>query len=743
MISFQRFDRTNIQSMTRLLFIVYLFAFTKAYGQNTFEAVIKDSHTKEFLIGATAVLDGTATGASTDLNGLVKINSIPNGKQVIVFSYLGYEAYKDTFEFPLSLNQQIIIFLEAGELMEEVIVTATRSTRTIEEIPIRIEFLGAEELVEKAVMNSTNIAMLLRESTGIQMQQTSANSANQSIRIQGLDGRFTQILKDGFPLFGGFSSGLSIMQIPPLDLKQVEVIKGSVSTLYGGGAIAGLINLVTKKPVEGEPELSIMLNQTSALGTTANGFYVQKFKKTGLSLYASGNRQEPYDPNKDNFSDIPQVRSITLNPKLFWYPDDNTILWLGINTTVENRIGGDILVINGKPDFQHTFTEQNLSKRLSTQLAFEKTFNNTAQFSIRNSIGYFDREINIPNYRFLGNQIASFSEATYAFKKEKTNWIFGTNLFTDEFKENPLYNPSVRNYQYITIGGFMQNTWDINPKLAMESGFRTDYDTNYGTFVLPRISFLFKPNKKLSGRLGGGMGYKLPTIFTEEAEALTFQNILPVNRNTVKAETSVGGNFDINYKTIIDNKMIFSINQMFFYTQLNNALVLSQDISNNNYFFENADRTIDSKGFETNIKLTYGDFKLFLQYAFVDAKLNYDKINDQKPLTPKHNAGAVLVFEQHGKWRIGFETYYTGQQLLSDYTQSRDYWILGLMALRELKHLSLFLNFENFIDTRQSRYQNIVYPPINNPTFAEIWAPTDGFVVNGGFIWNFFVKDGH
>ncbi|MFH1297847.1 MAG: TonB-dependent receptor [Bacteroidota bacterium] len=90
-----------------------------------------------------------------------------------------------------------------------------------------------------------------------------------------------------------------------------------------------------------------------------------------------------------------------------------------------------------------------------------------------------------------------------------------------------------------------------------------------------------------------------------------------------------------------------------FYTRLNNALVLSQNIANGTYSFENADGTIDSRGFETNIRLTYGDFKLFLQYAFVDAKLNYDNINNQKPLTPKHNAGAVLVFEQHGKWRSG------------------------------------------------------------------------------------------
>ena len=102
-----------------------------------------------------------------------------------------------------------------------------------------------------------------------------------------------------------------------------------------------------------------------------------------------------------------------------------------------------------------------------------------------------------------------------------------------------------------------------------------------------------------------------------------------------------------------------------------------------------------------------------------------------------------MVFEQHGKWRIGFETYYTGQQFLSDYTQTRDFWIVGLMALREIKHFSLFLNFENFIDTRQSRYQEIVQPPTNNPTFAEIWAPTDGFVVNGGFIWKLFAEEHH
>ena len=109
-------------------------------------------------------------------------------------------------------------------------VSSTRSSRTIKDIPTRIEFIAGEELDEKANMKPGDIRMVLSESTGIQTQQTSATSANSSIRIQGLDGRYTQILKDGFPLFSGYSGGLGLLQTPPLDLKQIEVVKGSAST---------------------------------------------------------------------------------------------------------------------------------------------------------------------------------------------------------------------------------------------------------------------------------------------------------------------------------------------------------------------------------------------------------------------------------------------------------------------------------------------------------------------------------
>lgn len=716
---------------------------TLSWAQNSFTAIVEDADSNEPLPGATVQIEGTDIGAVADLNGKVSLNAIPDGTHTLLFSYVGYESRQQEILFPYQGQQPLMVRLESGEELEEIIVTATRGSRTLSDIPTRVEVLAAEELGEKAVMNSTNIAMLLRESTGIQMQQTSANSANQSIRIQGLDGRYTQLIQDGFPLYGGFASGLSIMQIPPLDLQQVEVIKGSASTLYGGGAIAGLVNLVSKTPGD-SPVLDLMLNQTSAAGTTLNGFYARRWDKgiresgPGLSFYTSANRQQGYDPDGDGYSNIPEVRSLTVAPRFYYYFNDNTTLWAGLRGTFEDRTGGSMQVLE---DERTTgFTEQNLSNRLSSQLQFSKIYENNSSLLFKNSLNYFEREINIPAYQFKGQQLASFSEVSYSFGLKESRWITGLNLFTDSFEqpERPAYA-----YNYTTIGAFAQHIWELHPDVTFESGLRTDYNIEYGLFALPRISLLYQFNEKWSGRFGGGLGYKLPTIFTEEAERLTFQGIQPLSPE-VDAETSEGINFDLNYETALGSRATFSLNQLFFYTRLYNSLMLRErelDI----YIFENAVNPVTSRGFESNMRFTYLDFKLFLQYAYIDARLQENGFTFQKPLTPRHNAGAVLMFEQHGKWRIGYELYYTGPQYLSERTRTPDYWIMGLMALRELEHFSLFLNFENFLDTRQSRFSPLLTSsPVNpNPTFSEIWAPTDGFVINGGFIFKLFPEKDH
>ena len=713
-----------------ILLLIAVMNIVTVFGQNSLKVVIKDSETKEPLIGATAVLEKTTKGAIADVTGMLIIENIPDGKQLIVFSYVGYETRKDTFDFPLSSTEAVeILLMSSEEELEEIVVSTTRSTRTIENIPTRLEFIAGEELEEKGNMKPGDIRMMLNESTGIQTQQTSATSYNSSIRIQGLDGKYTQILRDGFPLYSGFSGGLSLLQIVPLDLKQVEVVKGASSTLYGGGAIAGLVNLVSQTPKE-ERELKFLLNGTSALGLDASGFYAQKFKKLGTTVFASYNLGTPYDPANIGLTAIPKFNRYTVNPRLFLYFNDKTTLNVGFNNTAEVRTGGDIKYIEGNGNNIHSYFDRNETNRFSTQLGFDKILNEKSKFSLKNSVSYYDRTIEISDYVFSGKQLSSFSEINFTHEKEKTEWVGGLNLWTDEFSQQKIDTQKVVDYNYTTVGAFVQNIFNATEKFSLETGLRGDYHNQFGFFVLPRISAMLKLNQKLTVRLGGGMGYKAPTVFTEDAERIQFRNVLPISISKTKAEQSIGGNFDINFRTALSKKMFFSINALLFYTQVKNPLLLVAN-PNGYHEFQQPKGFIDTKGIETNIKLTYGDFKLFIGYTLADVKQHYSTTTDF-PLVARHRLNNVLMYEIEDKLKIGLEAYYFSPQKLNDGAIGKPYWINGLMVEKLWERFSIFVNFENFLDTRQTRFDTIYTGTITNPIFRDIYAPVDGFVINGG-----------
>ncbi|MFS4491255.1 TonB-dependent receptor [Maribacter sp. 2308TA10-17] len=702
------------------------------YAQNTLKINIFTAEEKEPLFGATIFIESLNKGVTTDFDGIALLEDVPDGQYNLQISYLGFETLETNIVVPT--GDDLVFYLkESANALDEVIVQSSRSTRTIQRIPTRIEYIGVEELGEKAIMNPTNISMVLRESTGIQMQQTSLSSANTNIRIQGLDGRYTQLLRDGFPLYGGFSSGLSILQIPPLDLRQFEITKGSSSTLYGGGAIAGLVNMVSKTPNE-EPELDIMLTQTQALGSTANVFYSERNEKWGWTLYGSGHLQKAFDPEDDGFSNLPRTRSLSFNPKLFYYPSEKTTVWFGVNGTYDDRKGGDITKIEEGENGIHQYTEENLSKRISTQAVFETHMDSTQSISVKNSVAFFDRSLEIPDLSFKGTQWNTFSEATYQKQGLTSDWVLGANLYTTSFDE--MENPVERDQRDITYGLFVNSIHDLSDRWILETGVRTDYAEDWGFFPLPRVSLLYKSNTSFSSRLGGGVGYKIPDIFTEEAEFINFKDVLPIDRETMKVERSYGLNLDFNYQTRLSDELGFSFNQLFYLTAIRNGLLLNS-LDNGLFQFENATGEILSKGSETNIKFNFRDFRWFLNYALIDARLNYLPGNPQKPLTAKHNAGSILMYESE-KWRIGYETYYTGKQLLSNGTETTDFVTMGLLLMRNFKWGSTFINFENFTDRRQSRFSPLVLPPHENPTFPEIYAPTDGFIFSVGLIFKPF-----
>jgi iron complex outermembrane receptor protein len=705
--------------------IIVCACFCAAKAQHNFSAVIVNANTNEPLAGATVFAKQQQITAVSDSSGKVIIAGIAPGKQVFVVSYVGFIEKTVACNFPPDQND-LVIKLDPHEEDEEeqVVVTATRTSRSIANIPTRTEVISGEELMEKANMKPGDIRMLLNESTGIQTQQTSATSFNSGIRIQGLDGRYTQILRDGYPLYAGFAGGLSLLQIAPLDLKQVEVIKGSASTLYGGGAIAGLVNLVSKTPGN-ERQLNFFANGTTAGGLDLSGFYSERYKNAGVTVFASGNRGAPYDPADIGLTAIPKFERYTINPRVFYY-SKKTTADVGISFITEDRVGGSMKYIK---EGTAGFFEQNNTDRITTQLGITHQLNKKSALHLKGSYSHFNRLLSIPTYRFDALQQSSFFEISYNRDGKRDTWVGGVNLLTDDLQEKQLTTDPARDYHYTTFGAFVQNTWTIGKELALEAGLRADYLRQFGLEWLPRVSAMYRLSPKLTTRLGGGFGYKSPTIFTEDAERKYFRHILPVDARVTRNERSIGGNWDINYRTTIGNVSV-TLNQLFFYTRLNRPLVMmpgfGDDIS-----FVNSTGHLDTEGMETNVRLIYHDFKLFLGYTYTDANTHF-ATKEWMPLTARHRLNNVLMYEKEDKWKIGAEAYYFSRQQLSDGSFGKPYWIAGLMIEKIWRQLSVFVNFENITDTRQTRFGTIFTGSIDDPLFRDIYAPLDGFVANAG-----------
>ena len=708
------------------VFLLLVSGYADLDAQTTIKLIIKDAHSKEPLLGATAKILELNKFSQSDSAGNVVFQSLPNGTYSVLITYIGFSAKKITIASPLIADSLAEVFLEENEQEEEdIIVTATRSSRTIANTPTRTEVIAGEELTEKGNMKPGDIRMLLNESTGIQTQQTSATSFNAGIRIQGLEGRYTQVLRDGYPIYSGFAGSLSLLQIAPLDLKQVEVIKGAASTLFGGGAIAGLVNLVSKTPTDNRV-LNFLANATTAGGLDLSSFYSEKYGKTGLTIFTSRNSNRPFDPASLGLTAIPKFERYTFNPRIFFY-GDKTTTDLGITYNTEKRTGGSMDYIkNGSAGF----FEKNNTDRFTAQFGMVHRLSENAKIQFKNSYSRFNRTLLIPNYTFNALQNSSFSELTWNKNGEKSDWVIGSNFITEKLAEKPNNIDPTRDYHFNTLGVFIQNVLTINENIIVESGLRGDYLSELGFELLPRVSAMFNITPNLTTRIGGGFGYKPPTIFTEEAERRQFRNLLPISVINSRNERSKGLNWDINYKTTMGDLGI-SFNQLFFYTKLAHPLVLT-NAAGNKVDFENAEGYLDTKGMETNLRLTYADLKLFVGYTYTDANTHFNNLKQWIPLTARHRLNNVLMYEIEDKLKLGLEAYYFSKQRLSDGSFGKSYWITGFMAEKLWEKWSLFINFENFTNTRQSRFDTVFTGSVVDPVFKDIYAPVDGFVVNGG-----------
>ena len=624
------------------------------------------------------------------------------------------------------------VYAHGGDL-EEVVVTSSRTHRMLDDTPLRVQVLGEEELREKANMKPGDIRMMLNESTGIQVQQTSATSFNSSIRIQGLDGRYTQLLRDGLPIYSGFSGSLSLLQIAPLDLKQVELVKGASSTLYGGGAIAGLVNLISKTPEE-HPETAVMLNGTSASGVDFSAFHARELGDHGLTLFGTYNRNDAYDPADNGLSAIPEFERVTFTPRWFYKLSNATKLDFGVGFIDESRLGGSMEYVKGNAPTD--YFESNDSRRMYTRLGISHDYESGLELNFKNANSSFDRSLELPGSIFSGVQTSTFTELSVSAEADQSAWVAGMNALTEKFDHDQHFPEFDYDYSENTFGTFAQYTRDISDSVVLEGGLRLDNHSDYGSFFLPRFALLLLPNDDLTMRLGGGFGYKTPSLFISDAEEIQYQNLQPIDPDLYEAETSQGINFDINRRYDLSGEWSLSNNLLFFYTQISDALEIVED--NDTFRFEQDGQDINTQGAEFNLNLGYHEFRYLLGYTFVDAKKETPIGDQELNLVSKHRVNQVLVWEREDNFRIGLEAYYFSRQLRENDSPGKSYWIYGLMMEKRFSEaITGFLNFENFTDTRQTSFEDINLGDLESPEFRDIYAPLDGFVVNGGFRWRF------
>jgi outer membrane receptor for ferrienterochelin and colicins len=741
------------------LLLVVALGLPTAMRAQSLTILLRDSTSRAPLIGASVGVPGTSIGGTTDARGLVQLAPAPAVGTRLRAEALGYKARNIAAPGAAQLT---VLLAPSAAAIDEVVVTATRTNSRIEDQPERIEVLGEEEMQEENGIKPGNIASLLGDIAGTQIQPTSPTTGNADLRIQGLQGQYSQILRDGLPLYGGFAGSFGILSVPPLDLRQIELLKGSNSTLFGGGAIAGLVNLVSKTPTLGTPQFTATLNQTTLNETNLNGFAAQRGARVGYSLFVGLTRQQDVDVDGDSFVDVPRVRSLNVHPRLFFYPNAHSQLAVGYTGTFESRRGGqqqalrdDAEALGGAAYFVN-----NTSQRHTLDAVYTNDSVGTGYLTLKGAITNFGREVQTNTVAFKANQTTYYTEASYLHNLGRGNTIVaGVNLNGEQLRNadnrpTPLLSP----YTYHTVGVFAQDNWTPTPRFNLQAGLRYDHQNQYGGFMLPRLSALWHLTEALTARLNGGLGYRVPVPYVNSLDERDYPQVQPL-RGLV-AETSQGINGDLNYQHsfpnfIEDKPLTFTINQSFFYTRLQNPLILpdggivggpgsgTYQPGSGPLSWQNADAPVVTKGLETYVRLRAAETELYLGYVFTDARRQYDPVNPHVELAARHKFAAVALTEFSEHIGGGIEASYTGQQYLSDGTTTPGYPIVAALLRYRTGPWTLVLNAENLFDYRQTRRERVVLPvggSYASPLFRELWAPVEGRVVNLSLNWKFEAK---
>jgi iron complex outermembrane receptor protein len=607
---------------------------------------------------------------------------------------------------------------------EEVTVYATRTNARLQDSPLHVEVVSGDEINEEQAMRPGDISMLLNEMGGMRVQTTSAGLGAASVRVQGMRGRYTAFLSDGLPLFGQQGAGLGLLQIPPMDLAQLEIIKGNASALYGSSAMAGVVNLISRRPAK-EPIREFLLNRSS-LGATDGSMFLgsQLTPRWGATLLGGGYGQEEQDVNRDGWADVAGYARGVLRPRFFWDNKKGGTALLTGGITYENRSGGttsgSVLPATGQPYREALKTARyDLGGNVQWVLGGRYVLTTRFAASDQDHRHQFGEDVEKDRHDLL------FGEVSLRGTAGKNTWVAG---FADQRDGYRPHNVPRFAYTYVVPGLFGQDDIEVAPWLSVSASARVDFHNVYGTFFSPRLSALVR-KAGWTSRISAGQGFFAPTALTEETEAAGLTRLLlPA---PLKSER--GRNASVDLSRSIGP---VSVSATFFASNIDHPVYVDRGMV---YEIINLLGPTRTRGAELLTTYRKAPF-------FVTATYTYVRANELEPLlgrvdvplTPRQNFGIVGMWEKEGLTRIGLESYYTGEQRL-EYNPYRDvsrpYVLVGVLGERKIAaHVKLFLNLENLTNVRQTRWDPLLLPTRESDGrwTVDAWAPLDGRVINGG-----------
>jgi outer membrane receptor for ferrienterochelin and colicins len=683
-------------------------------------------------VAGAAVRIGT-NATETDARGDATLR-LPAGSYVAIIGKIGFAPDTLGLGARPGLDTTVTVQLAPRpEALEGVTVSATRGSGSAANEPSRVEVVAGDEVQEQAAASPGAIGLLLTEARGVRIQPTAPGLGNATIRLQGLRGQYTALLTDGLPLAGATTEGLDVLQIPPVDVGQVEVLPGVASALYGPAALGGVVDLISRRPT---PETDILLNQTTLNGTDAVLWASDSLgSRWGVSLLASGHRQSQRDEDGDGWSDAPGYGRAVVRPRLFWTGLDGSTAFVTAGATIENRTGG---TLPGRltPDGQ-SFAVNLDTRRFDGGTVTKLVLGDASSLTVRAS---GTEQMLTRNFGPLGERdglTTGFGEVSAMVASlPRQVGVAGLAVQYDGARVSPV---SGFDYRYLTTGAFLQDTYTPTAPVALTASARVDHHSIYGTFFSPRLALLVKAGNRWTVRFSGGTGFTAPTAFSDETQNMSLHGLhaplaLAAERGQSGAATVDGWLFRAGEHSLECTATAFT-------SAITNPVALRDTRDSTGLWsLVTLPRPTRTAGVDLIAHFREGaDFDLVALYSTVAAR-ETDPVTGLRrdvPLTPRQTAGLDALIDLASTTRLGAEAYYTGTQSLEfdPYRRtSRPYVLVGLLAAHSFGRLQLFADIENLTGVRQTHYDPLLLPteqPGGRWT-TDAWAPLVGRVVNVG-----------